>query len=35
MGVPAQHSFDWGCGWLNDEYLDRRLEQLRDAEAII
>jgi Ser/Thr protein kinase RdoA (MazF antagonist) len=33
MGVHTQNSPDWGCGWLNDEYFDKRLEQLRKAEA--
>lgn len=33
MGVHTQNSHDWGCGFLNDGYFDKRLQQLRDAEA--
>jgi len=33
MGVHTQNSPDWGCGWLNDEYFDQRVAQLKQAEA--
>ncbi len=33
MGVHTQNAPDWGCGFLNDGYFDRRLEQLRAVEA--
>jgi Ser/Thr protein kinase RdoA (MazF antagonist) len=33
MGVHTQNAPDWGCGWLNDEYFDKRLKQLREVEA--
>jgi Ser/Thr protein kinase RdoA (MazF antagonist) len=33
MGVHTQNSPDWGCGWLNDEYFDKRLDQLRKVEV--
>jgi Ser/Thr protein kinase RdoA (MazF antagonist) len=33
MGVHTQNAPDWGCGWLNDEYFDKGLKKLRDAEA--
>jgi Ser/Thr protein kinase RdoA (MazF antagonist) len=33
MGVHTQNAPDWGCGWLNAEYFENRLAQLRQAEA--
>ena len=33
MGVHTQNAPDWGCGFLNDGYFDRRLDQLRAVEA--
>lgn len=32
MGVHCQNASDWGCGWLNQEYFSKRIEQLRAAE---
>jgi Ser/Thr protein kinase RdoA (MazF antagonist) len=33
MGVHTQNAPDWGCGFLNDEYFDKRLVQLKKAET--
>jgi Ser/Thr protein kinase RdoA (MazF antagonist) len=33
MGVHTQNAPDWGCGFLNDNYFERRLDQLRAVEA--
>lgn len=33
MGVHTQNAYDWGCGWLNDEYFDQKLQYLRELEA--
>lgn len=33
MGVHTQNAPDWGCGFLNDKYFDRRLDQLRAVET--
>jgi Ser/Thr protein kinase RdoA (MazF antagonist) len=33
MGVHTQNAPDWGCGFLNDAYFDKRLVQLKKAET--
>lgn len=33
MGVHTQNAYDWGCGWLNDEYFDKKLNNLRSVES--
>lgn len=33
MGVHTQNAPDWGCGFLNDEYFDKRLAKLKEAET--
>jgi len=32
MGVHPQNAADWGSGWLNDDYFNRRLQTLRDLK---
>jgi Ser/Thr protein kinase RdoA (MazF antagonist) len=29
MGVHCENAPDWGCSWLNDQYFDQRIDQLR------
>jgi len=33
VGVHTQNSPDWGVGFLDEEYWERHLKRLRDAEA--